>query len=635
MATEPPIESVSKDSLEPKPQLLSSSDGDDALDRRSGEASHFVRKTPVGESLKDHLRQQLEYYFSRENLAQDPYLVSQMDSERFVSIDTICNFKKIKSLSLDKSLVVETMRKADSLLVNEEGTMVRPNFSVERTTLILREIPQDTKEEEIRSLFGEKATHIRNIHFDVGDNWFVTFATEDDCTDCALSLQGKTFKGNQIHCRVKSENLLRSFYTPNAAVSPINYDFGVAQPFQYTPHVPSFYPSNYAFLPYGGTGAEISPNAAPFYPQQLMNPQQQMMNPQQQVGGYQQLRRGERKNQRRSQSQRHPQPFPFDQAASQRKREPRMKKKRSKRDTDDRGNAEALKQNVVLSMNPSDFPELGVSNGRISPEVSEAGASPPEPADSVTPPTISPSVVRSRELAAEVYDRMVMNEEIQMPKSMEDKSYLVVVRQEPLKKDLHLPMPIFSPASPSPMLAARSSLDAVPSLDLATGRQDLSRLPPSHQKRRKNKNKQRSPQESGEGSVSSGPSSTSPNAGRPAKSPKTPRKKGRKKSSTKNNKDAPADGEKKVANVEKKVAAKEKDEKPVEESVPKESGVVKTSEKKQSPAKHIDPKAAPTVTVTAESKLSYADKARTPSGSSTPSPTHADNVARQAEVKSP
>ena len=89
----------------------------------------------------------------------------KMDSERYVPIDTICSFKKIKSLSLDKSLVVESMRKSESLHVNDEGTMVRPNFSVERTTLILREIPQDTKETDIRELFGEKVCEIVLVHF--------------------------------------------------------------------------------------------------------------------------------------------------------------------------------------------------------------------------------------------------------------------------------------------------------------------------------------------------------------------------------------------------------------------------------------------------------------------------------------
>eukprot|EP00122_Pirum_gemmata_P012513 Pgem_evm1s11634 len=46
------------------------------------------------EILKNSLKHQVEYYFSRQNLAQDAYLLSQMDSNMYVSIYVICNFKK-------------------------------------------------------------------------------------------------------------------------------------------------------------------------------------------------------------------------------------------------------------------------------------------------------------------------------------------------------------------------------------------------------------------------------------------------------------------------------------------------------------------------------------------------------------
>ena len=42
-----------------------------------------------GEELKAAIKKQLEYYFSRENISKDAYLVSQMDSQMYVPIAVI------------------------------------------------------------------------------------------------------------------------------------------------------------------------------------------------------------------------------------------------------------------------------------------------------------------------------------------------------------------------------------------------------------------------------------------------------------------------------------------------------------------------------------------------------------------
>ena len=62
------------------------------------------------EELKGKLQRQLEYYFSRENLAHDAYLLSQMDSDQFVPIWTIANFNQIKRLTTDVQLVTQVLR---------------------------------------------------------------------------------------------------------------------------------------------------------------------------------------------------------------------------------------------------------------------------------------------------------------------------------------------------------------------------------------------------------------------------------------------------------------------------------------------------------------------------------------------
>lgn len=44
-----------------------------------------------GDALSSALCTQIEFYFSKENLARDPYLVSQMDAQLFVPISVIAS----------------------------------------------------------------------------------------------------------------------------------------------------------------------------------------------------------------------------------------------------------------------------------------------------------------------------------------------------------------------------------------------------------------------------------------------------------------------------------------------------------------------------------------------------------------
>merc|ERR1739836_288248 len=64
------------------------------------------------DQLKQMLQHQLEYYFSRENLAHDSYLMSQMDADQFVPIAIIANFNQIKKLTSDIKLVTQVLRES-------------------------------------------------------------------------------------------------------------------------------------------------------------------------------------------------------------------------------------------------------------------------------------------------------------------------------------------------------------------------------------------------------------------------------------------------------------------------------------------------------------------------------------------
>ena len=69
------------------------------------------------ERLKQLLAAQLEYYFSRENLANDAYLVSQMDGDQYVPIWTVANFNQIKKLTTDIKLITEVLKESPNVQV--------------------------------------------------------------------------------------------------------------------------------------------------------------------------------------------------------------------------------------------------------------------------------------------------------------------------------------------------------------------------------------------------------------------------------------------------------------------------------------------------------------------------------------
>ena len=83
----------------------------------SGEPSPSGQAGIPMDQLKQMLQHQLEYYFSRENLAHDSYLMSQMDADQFVPIAIIANFNQIKKLTSDIKLVTMVLRESPNVQV--------------------------------------------------------------------------------------------------------------------------------------------------------------------------------------------------------------------------------------------------------------------------------------------------------------------------------------------------------------------------------------------------------------------------------------------------------------------------------------------------------------------------------------
>lgn len=108
------------------------------------------------ETLKAYICQQIEYYFSVDNLCRDLFLRSQMDTEGYVPITLIAGFNRVRGLTSDMSLVraslelskiLEVKQDSGDLLRKKEGweTWVLPAAGTSATTKTDSGAPQIIK----------------------------------------------------------------------------------------------------------------------------------------------------------------------------------------------------------------------------------------------------------------------------------------------------------------------------------------------------------------------------------------------------------------------------------------------------------------------------------------------------------
>ncbi|XP_027013110.2 la-related protein 4 isoform X1 [Tachysurus fulvidraco] len=165
------------------------------------------------ESLRESLKKQLEFCFSRENLSKDLYLISQMDSDQFIPIWTIANMEGVKLLTSDLDLIVEVLKASPMVQVDEKGEKVRPNHK--RCIIILREVPESTPVEEVEALFkSEKCPPVISVEFAHNNNWYITFQSDTDAQQAYRYLREevKTFQEKPIMARIKAIN---TFFAKN------------------------------------------------------------------------------------------------------------------------------------------------------------------------------------------------------------------------------------------------------------------------------------------------------------------------------------------------------------------------------------------------------------------------------------
>jgi len=388
-----------------------------------------VAMTP--EEIESGLRNQIEFYFSKQNLVNDAYLLSQMDAQKYVSVQVIAGFPKVRKFTSDSDLLVRVMRECKNCEVDSEGSKVRPKIKRERNTLILRDISSETAKSDVESIFKfEGCPEPVNVKSEVGDCWFVTFKSEDDCTDTAMKLLGKQFQGKPIRARVKSENLLRGMLAnaTNNAPSKASTD-GAPNQWQ----SPNGYYGNAPM--YGGWNPAYPVMYQP-YPNAVNMPHMNGAAPKGKRSG---SSNGERRKGGAPAKEQFPNSSAAAAAAAEKKRNRKNNRKGKK------GPNSSQPQ-----LGPEHFPAL--PNAVVGQDSGYTGS----------------FRKFSREQMATIINKTVGGEHVTI-ETLPIREQCVGIAEKPLtKSQLMEPFPIMYPASPSPMISPTPKIDPfrMPELDL-------------------------------------------------------------------------------------------------------------------------------------------------------------------------
>ena len=141
---------------------------------RHSECDNFL--VEVDAEIQEKVMRQVEWYFSDENLMRDSFLMKHISRNKqgYVSLKLVASLRKVKAITKDWKMVLESAKASSLLQVNEEGTKVRRiaaapqvDYSHLSKTLLVTNYPHSNPDESsLEKEFGSYGTlsHLKVLH---------------------------------------------------------------------------------------------------------------------------------------------------------------------------------------------------------------------------------------------------------------------------------------------------------------------------------------------------------------------------------------------------------------------------------------------------------------------------------------
>ena len=173
-------------------------------------------------------------------MADTPSFVSKLDNDGYMPLMYLASLPSIQCFHLSSSELIDIISTIDALSLSPDNKGVRISLPVARKTLIIRDTPEGTNEDVIRSLLPEFM--IESIREEIGHSWFVTLSNEEEVSTAITKLQSMTLDGQPVKARVKSEFYMKVFMrrlqtvmaTTKAVANPTKLS-SAARPFELPP----------------------------------------------------------------------------------------------------------------------------------------------------------------------------------------------------------------------------------------------------------------------------------------------------------------------------------------------------------------------------------------------------------------
>lgn len=140
---------------------------------------------------------------SLEYFSQNIDILDNLNEEGFLPIAYLLALPSFLELKASVDDVVNAALESTTLDVSSDRTSVRFVIPVERKTIIVRDVPDDVTEEEIRKILD--GFPVVGMKKEVASSWFITFPDETMALSALTHLHSQSLRGQPVKARVKSE----------------------------------------------------------------------------------------------------------------------------------------------------------------------------------------------------------------------------------------------------------------------------------------------------------------------------------------------------------------------------------------------------------------------------------------------